>query len=126
MIKSQINALMTAFHSAITSNQRFNWMFHSNSLQFQLISFFISFTYRSEIMNQALMLNSNKDNVSSKSSTRKFKLYVLSKNLFNHKISKNQRINEIKIWFFQKEKLCVKCNHVRHVNKECKNNMLFA
>lgn len=61
-----------------------------------------------------------------KSLIRKFKSYVLSKNLLNQKTLKNQWINETKIWFFQEERLCVKCNHVSHVNKKCKDNVLSA
>lgn len=34
MFKSQINMLMTAYHSMITSNQKSDWTFHSDSSQF--------------------------------------------------------------------------------------------
>lgn len=61
-----------------------------------------------------------------KSLIRKFKPYVLSKNLSDRKTSKNQWINETRIWFYQEEKLCVKCKHVNHVSKECKDNVLSA
>jgi hypothetical protein len=90
MSKSQIDALMTAFHSAATSNQGPGCTFHSDPPQVQPAPSPMPPTYRPEIADRTLILNPNRGNVGSKPSARKFEPYVLSKDLLDRKTSKNQ------------------------------------
>ncbi len=126
MSKSQIDALMTAYHSAATPNQGPGWTFHSDPPQFQPAPPLMPATYKPETADRALILNPNRGNMGSKPPARKFEPYVLPKDLPDRKTSKNQWINGTRTWSFQEGRLCVKCGHVGHVSKECKNNVLPA
>jgi hypothetical protein len=90
MPKSQIDALMTAFHPTSAPNKGPGWTFHSDPPQFQPTPPPMPPTYKPEIADRALILNPNRGNMGSKPPARKFEPYVLPKDLPDRKTSKNQ------------------------------------
>jgi len=72
------------------------------------------------------MANPNRANVGPKPQAKRFEPYVLPKDLPDRKTSKNQWINGTRTWSFQEGRLCVRCEHIGQVSKECKDNILPA
>ena len=138
LFRHQIKILLTKYHAVKlqTQKQEFQWLIYENlntataSTQFQISMMNTSLSI-SVASRQFLIVNFNKINETSRfsQSTRKQtdKYQFTVKNLSDRIIFKNSYINDIKLWFMNKnDRLCIKCDHLNHIFKKCNDDVLSS
>ena len=148
LFKTQINSLFIEYHAAKTKIQNqfksSQWTIHENSVNSSISQIFQQSKWliqnqRYKFNRQSLISNFNRKNeiIDSSKQSKRFnqsyesinkKLYrSVSKNLSLKIDSKNSWINDFKFWSIEKDdRLCIRCNHLSHIAKKCKNEVLSA